>query len=75
MNKYDIWIEGFRSTGHCGRAMLLAKDVEADNFLNACIKARDDGAFEGYGAFNTENITLWGCSLFSNEEEAREGFG
>lgn len=69
-NKYTIWSEGFNTTGHSGKAIVMAHDIEASSFEEACLKAFKDDKF-----FDEKNLTYWGCRLFDNETEARESFG
>lgn len=75
---YQIWMEGYLVTGMEGTpagAKFLGT-FSAENFKNACITwdsihNRD----KGYGDFDIQNLSVWGCGLFDNEIEARASFG
>ena len=45
----------------------------ADSFLEACKMAWND--HRGYGNYDEERNTIWGCRLFDNEADARKDFG
>ena len=70
--KYSVWMEGFHIMEGHGLAEYLG-DYEANSFLEACKLAADD--HPGYGGYNPEYNTIWGCRLFDNEEDARRSFG
>jgi len=72
---YSIWMEGYAATGQSSPAQFLGA-FKAENFRNACIiwdsiHNRD----KGYGNFDIINLSVWGCSLFDNEADARRSFG
>ena len=71
MNKeYEIWSEGYQTTGDSGTACFHGK-VIASSFKEACIKH--------FGLsnhlFDEDNLSFWGCRLYDNEQEARKSFG
>ena len=72
MKQYNIWMEGFRIMGERAEAEFLGA-YEGESFLDACKKAADD--HPGYGGYNPEHNTIWGCRLFDNEKDARKSFG
>lgn len=73
--KYDIWEEGYSATGEHAAARCIARDVEAENFQEACIKVCADRDPLLYGEFDAEKLTVWGCRLYTNGEEAGALFG
>jgi len=68
---YDIWCEGFIATGQEGPAMLMAKNVEASSFEEACNKF----FLLNDTLYLAEKLTHWGRKLFDNEADARKRFG
>ena len=80
--KYDIWIEGYLTTGMEGipaKARCLATGAEGDSFWDAVSKWYNSipDVKHKYGelSFKGNDIALWGCRLFDNEEDARRSFG
>lgn len=71
MLNFQIWIEGWRTTGNDGQAQLYA-EKEADSFSQACERVFEN---DTSGNFNQESLTYWGCRLFDNEQDARKRFG
>lgn len=72
MTKYNIWMEGLLITGMEGtpsKAWCVA-EVEASSFKEACIKY-----FKDDSNFNEEHLSVWGCRLYDNEQDARRLFG
>jgi oligoribonuclease len=74
LSEFEIWCEGFASTGQGGRAQLLGI-VRAVSFQDAC-----DSYFEHYSSgqgklYDATKRTYWGCGLFDNEVDARKAFG
>ena len=71
--KYDIWMEGLRLMECEAKASCIAKDIEAESFIEAVkkvYKGQDSTlVIEGDRAFD------WGCELFPSETEARRNFG
>lgn len=68
---WEIWMEGYSATGEHATASCVGTRVPARTFREACIKTY------GYdnNLFDPERLTFWGCRLFDNEADAREGFG
>lgn len=71
---YDIWVEGYAASGDRGVAQRVCT-VEADTFSDACIKANKSGKFQGFGTFDPERLTIWGCHLYPTKAEAKKSFG
>jgi hypothetical protein len=69
--KYEIWAENLLETGMEGipqKAFLIAKDVEADSFQEACDKAIP---LTEYAAdYDSEKLKVWCLSLYDNEADA-----
>ena len=74
MNRYNIWMEGYNSTGMGGVAQLFAEDVEGDTFKDAVLDFMKNRK-EADIYFSTDPLAWWGCGLFEHEEDARRGFG
>jgi hypothetical protein len=66
---WEIWSEGYSATGEHSLAVFHGT-VNAGTFREAC-----DIAFGGETIYNSKSLTLWGCRLFDNEQNARESFG
>ena len=75
MTTWDIWVEGYAATGQTGSHQMMAKGVEADTFKEAVIKFSKTEEAEGYGHFNEERPTFWGCRVFDNHKDASKSFG
>jgi len=71
---FHIWSEGYVATCEHGTAQYICS-VYAKTFKEACISTFKKGLFDGYGNFNEEQLTLWGCHLYDNEQDARKSFG
>jgi len=70
MQQYEIWSEGFISTGQVSNATWCGT-VTAESFQAAC-----DEKFKDHKNFyKKEKLTYWGCRLFDNEADARRSFG
>lgn len=73
MPKYDIWIEGYSFTGETpARSSRIAREIEADNFQEACVswwESLTRRQRSGYGNFNQEKLTIFGCKLAPNRDE------
>jgi len=76
--KFEIWKEGYLVSGMEGipASATFLGTYSAENFRNACIiwdsiHNRD----KGYGDFNAQGLSVWGCRLFDNEADARASFG
>ena len=73
--KYEIYTEGYRATGDSGPAYKLG-EVEADSFREACIKLCAPKEFqERHGNFDPVSLTVWGCRLFDNLNDASASYG
>lgn len=75
MKDFEIWTEGYSfNGGDHGIAQFICKS-KGNTFREACINAYKAGLFKNWGNFNEEHLTLWGCGLYSNEQDARKSFG
>jgi len=69
MRLYDIWREGYRCSGNESKAEYVVT-ILASSFKEACrIHYSLDRDFD------IERLTVWGCRLYSTEEEARASYG
>lgn len=75
MKKYDIWIEGYRATGDISDASSVISGIKATSFREACILFSKTEKAKGYGVFDEEELSFWGCRLYDNETDARRIFG
>lgn len=69
MKIYNIWREGYSTTGDYSPAMLLGS-AAGESFQAAC-----NSFFEKDPYYNSEKLSLWGCKLYDNGTEARKTFG
>lgn len=70
-DNWEIWSEGFRITGGWSGANYIGH-MKGKTFKEAILNW-----FEMWPdpSFNAETLTLWGCSLYPTEQEARKSFG
>jgi hypothetical protein len=73
MNKYEIWVEGFRENGGSGTANFRGTSVGTD-FRDAVVRWYNADP-ERLINFNEEKLTDWGCSIFPSQEQAMRSFG
>ena len=66
---WEIWSEGYRTTGEVGGAIYHGS-VNAKTFQRAC-----DKKFTKQRTYNPLKLTLWGCRLFNNQLDAIRSFG
>lgn len=69
MKEFEVWMEGYCATGDKEPAALLGS-VFAKDFKRAC-----DVICGENRNYNSWRLTVWGCKLFDNEDDARKGFG
>ena len=83
MKKFEIWIEGYAATGDRATAHCYGHS-NGETFEEACIKLlgreglnvldedkdQPDGYSRRYGG-----LSVWACTCFDNEEDARKSFG
>lgn len=74
MKEFPIYVEGYAATGQRGGAKRVCS-ARGETFGDACVNAYMEGKFEGYGNFDATRLTLWGCKLFSNWNDASRSFG
>ena len=73
MKHIEIWMEGYAITGQYGIAQCIWRG-EAKDFNDAVkkyYKDKDDSLHR----YENGKHSIWGCRLFDNEQDAREGFG
>ena len=73
--KYDIWTEGFQTSGEIGTAQCMITGIEADSFRDAVIAVSKLPEAKNWGNFNADTLSFWGCRCFETEAEARSSFG
>jgi len=66
---FEVWGEGYTALGRAVPAALLGV-ADAKTFVQACHIVLGD-----LPEFDCENLTYWGCQLFSNELDARKSHG
>ena len=74
LKTYDIWAEGYAVTGNRSGANFICKSSGV-TFKDACQAAHRAGKFEGYGRYDPDHNSVWGCRLYDNEADARRVFG
>ena len=74
MKTYEIYMEGFATTGQSGGAEFVAS-VQANCFKEACEKHYSDKGSAYYYNYNKEHNTYWGCELFQTLHKAQRRFG
>jgi hypothetical protein len=74
MPTYEIWSEGYRTSGDEPGYAYHHWTMDGDTFADACVAyAAQDPEFAKY--FHEARLTYWGCRLFATEAEARKTFG
>jgi len=68
---FEIWQEGYCVTGDRGPAAHLG-NASGKDFRSACV---DFFKEKGNKDFDVDELSVWGCSLFDNEKDARKLFG
>jgi hypothetical protein len=66
---FDVWVEGYATNGERSTAQLLGS-VLADNWKDACQIVCDSCDLP-----LDDDLKVWGCQLFENEQDARRNFG
>ena len=76
---FDIWREGFCFNEESEKADCFARNVEGKDFKDAVEKWYNSLANpKDYGELVLRpdgSMSIFGCRLFDNEEEARKSFG
>lgn len=67
---FDIWVEGYATTGDRSPCRHVCSGIEAETFEEACQKV-----FQGDTYYNSSSNTHWGCQLFDNQVDASKSFG
>ena len=73
--KYDIWLEGYCITGNSAQAQRVATNIEARSFEDAVIKFARSPDSEGYGNFDPNSLSFWGCRAYPTRGQAERSFG
>lgn len=71
---FNIWVEGWATTGEFGLARLVAANVAGETFSAACRNYAGNNP-KWAKLFRPNELTHWGCCLYDNEAQAREFFG
>lgn len=90
LKEYEVWSQGWSSSDGNAQAHLIGKTI-ARSFRQAChiimcqkylenIKKVNDPNYKEYfnpdrWDYDSKGITVWGCSLYDNEADARKSFG
>ena len=72
---FDIFIEGHKELGSSSTAQLVKKNVAGDTFKDACVNFSKTKESKGWGNFNEDGLSFWGCKLFDNINAAKKHFG
>ena len=69
MKDYSVWMEGYSAQGNFATAEYIGS-TKAESFEKACFNLlkNDDN-------FDMGNLSVWGCRLFDNAEDAMASFG
>lgn len=65
---YEVWMGGYSATGEHSKAKFIGK-VKAETFQKAC-----DFHYIDNPAYDRDKLSVWGCRLFNNENDARKSF-
>jgi hypothetical protein len=78
MKIWEIWMGGYLASGMEGIPAKAQKigDVEAETFQQACDILCSPKEWQNeWGNYDSDHLTVWGCGLFDNEQDARRSFG
>ena len=70
---YEIWAEGYCTTGDGLCKAQLIGEQKATSFQEACDIFFADEKHKGY--YNSLKRSYWGWRLYDNEDDARKNFG
>jgi hypothetical protein len=71
---YPIWSEGYAATGERAGAMYHGM-FRGQTFKEAVEKWKATLDPGSAATVDVEKLTMWGCRLFDNPEQARKSFG
>jgi hypothetical protein len=75
MKKFEVWSEGYVSTGLSCKADYHGK-FEGEDFRDAVTNFRNSLTDKhSRDCINLDSLTIWGCYFFDNELDARKSFG
>ena len=74
VKSYDIWIEGHIAQGSSSGASLIGT-AKAESFKEACKIFSETPEAKGWGNYDSNENSFWGCHLYNNGQDARRGFG
>lgn len=79
MNKYEVWNEGFATSGESGNAQRLTIEGEdtlweGETFIDACKNALKTLGWD-MSYYDEKGNRYWGCDFYDNETDARKFFG
>lgn len=76
--EYEIWIEGYATTGNISEAVRVTKE-KAFSFHEAIqqyVNSLEPEQAKRWNYSKDLNVwTMWGCRVFDNETDARKAFG
>jgi hypothetical protein len=78
MKTWEVWSEGYLATGMEGVPAPAQKlgEAQAETFKDACDLVCSSSTFQvRQGNYDPVRLTVWGCRLFDNKEEAQKSFG
>lgn len=88
MNRYDIWCTGYRATGEYSPATLIGKShgfsfedaVRNFTYPKDVVRRYDGHVIHEKGSklkldHYKDRLSIWGCTLYDNEADARKPFG
>lgn len=75
VREFEVWVEGYIATGERGTAQFLGK-FPGETFRDAVI-AYKDSELDEYtkGLVDINKLSIWGCRLYDNEQDAKRNFG
>ena len=73
IKSWEVWCEGFKTTGSAGTAQFLGKFSAISFNVAVEIAIIEKGWDLNY--FDKQNLTYYGCHFFDNEIDARKNFG
>ena len=72
---FDIFIEGHKATGSSSVAQLVKASVAGSTFKDACIAFSKTEEAKGWGCFDEDRLSFWGCGCFDNIIDASKQHG
>jgi hypothetical protein len=72
---YDIWSEGYLTSGMEGARATYYGSYEGDTFREACENWAKTLGEDSKKYFDKDDLRFYGCKLFDNGADARKSFG